>query len=91
MRFLRLDWFLKRRISVLRGKLDKIKKSRDLMRKHRRDTLRIPTVAVVGYTNSGKTSLIKALTTEAGGDGLVPKDKLFATLDVTVHQGFFPK
>jgi GTP-binding protein HflX len=44
-------------------------------------------VAVVGYTNCGKTSLIKALTDEAS---LVPKNQLFATLDVTAHAGLLP-
>lgn len=79
---------LKRRSSALKAKLEKIKSSRALLRANRVKK-RIPTVAVVGYTNCGKTSLIKALT--HGGPKLVPKDKLFATLDVTVHQGFLPK
>jgi len=41
----------------------------------------------VGYTNAGKTSLIKALTKS---DRLQPEDKLFATLDVTVHSLSLP-
>lgn len=41
-----------------------------------------PVVAIVGYTNCGKTSLIQALTKSSK---LSPEDKLFATLDVTVH------
>jgi len=44
-------------------------------------------VAVVGYTNAGKTSLVKALTGEMG---LMPKNCLFATLDVTIHGGLLP-
>ncbi|CAG0906942.1 unnamed protein product, partial [Darwinula stevensoni] len=47
----------------------------------------VPTVAVVGYTNAGKTSLIKALT---GEKSLEPRDHLFATLDVTMHSGLLP-
>lgn len=47
----------------------------------------IPIVAVVGYTNAGKTSLIKALT---GKETLQPQNKLFATLDVTAHKGRLP-
>ena len=47
----------------------------------------IPSIAVVGYTNCGKTSLIKALT---GRDKLKPRDQLFATLDVTVHEMRLP-
>lgn len=44
-------------------------------------------MAVVGYTNAGKTSLIKALTDE---ERLQPRNQLFATLDVTAHAGTLP-
>uniref|UniRef100_A0A7I4YVK6 Hflx-type G domain-containing protein n=1 Tax=Haemonchus contortus TaxID=6289 RepID=A0A7I4YVK6_HAECO len=44
-------------------------------------------VAVVGYTNSGKTSLVKCLT---GAASLDPKDRLFATLDTTRHLARLP-
>lgn len=44
-------------------------------------------IAVVGYTNAGKTSLIKALTHE---QSMQPRNQLFATLDVTAHGGFLP-
>ncbi|KAK6058630.1 putative GTP-binding protein HflX [Cooperia oncophora] len=44
-------------------------------------------VAVVGYTNSGKTSLVKCLT---GAASLNPKDRLFATLDTTRHSARLP-
>ena len=55
------------------------------MIKSQRSSYGFPSIAVVGYTNAGKTSLIKALT----GDGsLEPENKLFATLDTTIHQGF---
>ena len=59
---------------------------RDLLRRRRKD-LRFQTVAVVGYTNCGKTSLIKALT---GDESMSPRDQLFATLDVTVHEAVMP-
>lgn len=49
--------------------------------------MNFPIVAVVGYTNAGKTSLIKALTDE---QRLQPKNQLFATLDVTAHTGMLP-
>lgn len=52
-----------------------------------RSTLEIPSVAVVGYTNCGKTSLIKALTHDPS---LTPQNCLFATLDVTTHQLWLP-
>lgn len=77
---------LKQRAGLIRGKLQKVKKQREILRQSR-DKQRIPSVAVVGYTNCGKTSLIKALTE----GNLKPQDKLFATLDVTVHQGSLPK
>ena len=47
----------------------------------------LPVVAVVGYTNAGKTTLIKQLTKE---ESMEPKDQLFATLDSTVHAGKLP-
>ena len=46
-----------------------------------------PIVAVVGYTNAGKTALIKALTQE---ESMQPRNQLFATLDVTAHAGKLP-
>ena len=49
--------------------------------KRRRVSMDIPTVAVVGYTNAGKTSLIKALSKDAS---LQPKNQLFATLGTTI-------
>lgn len=55
------------------------KKEREKLRKLNR-----PHVAVVGYTNAGKTSLIHVLT---GDSRLVPENHLFATLDVTTHFG----
>lgn len=59
---------------------------RKLLR-HKRKQHNYPIVAVVGYTNAGKTSLIKALTQE---QTIQPKDQLFATLDVTAHAGRLP-
>ncbi|EFP01963.1 hypothetical protein CRE_22870 [Caenorhabditis remanei] len=44
-------------------------------------------IAVVGYTNAGKTSLVKRLT---GAESLKPKDQLFATLDTTRHVAKLP-
>ncbi|XP_046405993.1 putative GTP-binding protein 6 [Ischnura elegans] len=70
----------------LKVSLEKLRSQRELLRTKRRKN-EFPTVAVVGYTNAGKTSLIKALT---GEEALQPKDILFATLDVTIHAGVLP-
>jgi GTPase len=66
------------RIAELREELAAIQKEQGVRRAHRRDARR---VALVGYTNAGKSSLMRALT---ASDVLVA-DKLFATLDTTVR------
>ncbi len=66
------------RIAELRAELERIQKEHDVRREHRKGEQR---VALVGYTNAGKSSLMRALT---GSDVLVA-DKLFATLDTTVR------
>lgn len=68
-----------RRITMLKGKLKKLDKQRQTQRKGRTDTLRI---ALVGYTNVGKSSLLNALT----NTGVKAENKLFATLDSTVRR-----
>ncbi|KZC04125.1 PREDICTED: putative GTP-binding protein 6 [Dufourea novaeangliae] len=77
---------LETREKKLKNALQNLKEHRKLM-KRQRQSYGFPTIAVVGYTNAGKTSLIKALT---GDSSMEPKDKLFATLDTTVHQGYLP-
>lgn len=77
---------LKRREQKILSALNVLKKRRNLLRKNR-VTKEFPIIAIVGYTNSGKTSLIKALT---GDENLEPKDQMFATLDVTAHAGRLP-
>jgi GTP-binding protein HflX len=66
------------RLAELKEQLEDIQRDNDQRRSARSDQLR---VALVGYTNAGKSSLMRALT---GGDVLVA-DKLFATLDTTVR------
>ncbi len=66
------------RIARLQKRLAHINKERQIQRKSRRNEIR---VAIVGYTNSGKTTIMKALTS-ATIDG---KDELFATLDSSVR------
>ncbi|XP_077978921.1 putative GTP-binding protein 6 [Glandiceps talaboti] len=74
------------RETKIKKKLSKLKKRRELLRSSRKKR-EFPTVSVIGYTNSGKTTLIKALTGDAD---MQPQDKLFATLDVTSHAGKLP-
>lgn len=76
---------LKRKITALQKELDEVKKHRDIQRRARFRT-GIPTFAIIGYTNVGKSTLLKALT-EA--DVLV-EDKLFATLDTTTRKFTLP-
>jgi GTPase len=66
------------RIAELRHELASIQTEQDTRRAHRRDQRR---VALVGYTNAGKSSLMRALT----GSEVLVADKLFATLDTTVR------
>ncbi len=66
------------RIAELREELAAIQKQQDNRRYARRDQLR---VALVGYTNAGKSSLMRGLT----GSEVLVADKLFATLDTTVR------
>ncbi|CAD5124882.1 DgyrCDS13135 [Dimorphilus gyrociliatus] len=65
----------------IRKSLERIKNHRRFIKKERVKR-EIPNVAVIGYTNAGKTSLIKALTRNTK---LQPENKLFATIDVTTH------
>jgi 50S ribosomal subunit-associated GTPase HflX len=73
-------------LQKIKTAIKKLRSQRQMLRKCRKD-LEYPIIAVVGYTNAGKTSLIKALT---GDESLRPRNQLFATLDVTVHSGLLP-
>ena len=77
---------IRRRIDDLEGQLKEIKKQRDL-RRARREKTGQTTVALVGYTNAGKSTLLNAL---SGADVLV-EDKLFATLDPVMRQVDLPE
>jgi GTP-binding protein HflX len=70
-----------RRIRHLRERLERVERQRDVSRKERIRS-DVPTVAIVGYTNAGKTTLFNALS----GADLVAKDQLFATLDPTIRR-----
>ncbi|XP_036323171.1 putative GTP-binding protein 6 isoform X1 [Rhagoletis pomonella] len=77
---------LRTRERRLKQELERIRGHRKLLRNKRKQK-NYPVIAVVGYTNAGKTSLIKALTHE---QSLQPRNQLFATLDVTAHAGILP-
>jgi GTP-binding protein HflX len=70
-----------KRIRTLKGRLEKLDRQRDTGRHVRRE-VPVPTVALVGYTNAGKSTLFNVLT---GADTFVA-DQLFATLDPTVRR-----
>ncbi|XP_033050668.1 putative GTP-binding protein 6 isoform X5 [Trachypithecus francoisi] len=77
---------LREKEAKIRKALDRLRKKRHLLRQQR-TRREFPVVSVVGYTNCGKTTLIKALTGDAA---IRPRDQLFATLDVTAHAGALP-
>jgi GTP-binding protein HflX len=66
------------RIAELKGELESVEREQRIRRGKRQGTRR---VALVGYTNAGKSSLMRALT----GSDVYVEDKLFATLDTTVR------
>lgn len=69
---------INRRIQKLEEQLKELEKRRDLLRKRRKKE-GVQSVAIVGYTNAGKSTLMNALTKA----GVLAEDKLFATLDPT--------
>mgnify|MGYP000361941665 FL=1 len=73
------------RISKLKNQLAEVRKKRQVQRKRRKKEA-VPTAALVGYTNAGKSSLLNALS-EAH---VFTEDKLFATLDSTVRRVQLP-
>ena len=68
------------RISVLKEELEDVKRHREVQRKQREGSGTL-SVAIVGYTNAGKSTLLNTLTQA----GILAEDKLFATLDPTTR------
>jgi len=68
------------RIATLRRRLERTTRNREVMRARRRDSA-LPTVALAGYTNAGKSTLLNALTGAGAGVG----ERLFQTLDPTTR------
>jgi len=76
---------IKNRIKAIEKKLEEIERHRSLQRGRRKKN-RIPVIAIVGYTNAGKSTLLNALTNAE----VYVEDKLFATLDPTARRLVLP-
>jgi GTPase len=75
---------IRERMAKLRREIKDMKKIRDTQRSGRKRS-EVPSVAIVGYTNAGKSSLLNALT----GAGVLVENALFATLEPTTRRGQF--
>src|ERR687893_253850 len=76
---------IRHRISMLSQEIETVRRRRSHLRERRQKSA-VPTVALVGYTNAGKTTLFNALT----GDAAVASDALFVTLDPLVRKVKLP-
>lgn len=72
---------VRKNIAKLKKELEEVSQHRDVQRK-RRGRIPLPSAAIVGYTNAGKSSLLNKLT----GANILAEDKLFATLDPTTRR-----
>ena len=76
---------IRNKIKLITARLDKLRKQRALGRRARRKAI-VPTVALVGYTNAGKSTIFNKLT----GSSVFVANQLFATLDPTLRRVEFP-
>ncbi|MDB6120423.1 MAG: GTP-binding protein HflX [Verrucomicrobiaceae bacterium] len=74
-----------KRIDKVKAELEDVKRNRDTQRKER-SRVPVPHVAIVGYTNAGKSSLLNAMT----GSDVVAQNQLFVTLDTTTRRMELP-
>jgi len=74
-----------RRIAQIQEELEQVRRHRALHRRQRQ-RMAVPVVAIVGYTNAGKSTLLNALS----GADILTEDKLFATLDPTTRRVALP-
>lgn len=77
---------VRERVGQIRRKLENVRKNRAQYRQSRRRN-EIPSFALIGYTNSGKSSLLNRLT----GSQVLAKNQVFATLDPTTRKIFLPE
>lgn len=76
---------IRERVAIIKKKLEGVRKNRAQHRQSRRRH-EIPSFALIGYTNSGKSSLLNRLT----GAQVMAKNQVFATLDPTTRKIFLP-
>jgi len=76
---------VEQRINRLEKEIEEVRKQRDIQRKQRQRQ-QIPTAALIGYTNAGKSTLLNKIT----GADVLAEDKLFATLDSTSRRVELP-
>jgi GTP-binding protein HflX len=76
---------IRRRIQSLQRQIEAVRRHRELYRQKRRQS-RIPVVALVGYTNAGKSTLLNALSRA----GVLVEDRLFSTLDPVTRRLAMP-
>ncbi len=76
---------LRKRMSQLNKEIEQVKKHRAVQR-HARERAGVPSFAIIGYTNAGKSTLLNTLTQA----GVLVEDKLFATLDTTTRKFSLP-
>jgi GTP-binding protein HflX len=81
---------ISRRISFLKKEIEKVRAHRGRYRSQRKRSA-VPVVAIVGYTNAGKSTLLNTLTAQQGASAdVLVADQLFATLDPTTRRVTLP-
>lgn len=76
---------IKAKISYLKKETEKVRKAREIIRQKRK-TSNLKSISLIGYTNSGKSSLLNALAKSS----VLTEDKLFATLDPVTRRLYLP-
>lgn len=81
---------VRERIARIKQDLDKVRRTRELHRQSRK-SVPFPVIAIIGYTNAGKSTLFNRLSKAPAGQGVLAEDKLFATLDPTIRKMMLPE